>query len=64
MKVTVRGLGKVMGLVVAVTFFKDVVWLEWVVYVDVTQAKLSQCREVEMREDAALIANLVQEERV
>jgi hypothetical protein len=55
----VWGLRKVMGLIVAVTPFRGVVWLEWVVYVDVTQVELSQCREVEMREDAALIADLV-----
>jgi hypothetical protein len=37
-----------MGLVVTVTFFRGVVLLEWVIYVEVTQMKLSQCREVKM----------------
>jgi len=53
-----------MGLVVAVAFFGNVIWCEWGGHVDMTEMELSQCREVEVGEDATLITNLVEEEGV
>jgi hypothetical protein len=41
-----------------------VVRLNGIVHVDMTEMELSQCRKVEVREDAALVADFVKEEGV